>query len=262
MNFNKVILGATLALGLAAFGTEENVKAAEWEARTAADVKADFQTADASNKTYTIQWGDTLAVIADAADVNLNTLAEINNIKNADLIFPGNKLSFKSDASGQVEEVTIEDTVTETIDTYAIEETFVEPVAAEAEQAPAAQVDATYATPVVETASASATNSVSSDIPYYVYQVVEAEAGPGSNDISNVASVIYNRAQNGAWGGTDALSVVQASGQFEVHATGAASATTPSQATIDIVNSVFSGNTTTSAESFRATGDGVTNYFF
>lgn len=258
MKLSKVLLGATLALGLATFGSDEEVKAAEWEARTAEEVKADFQAIDNSQKTYTIQWGDTLGVIANAAQMNMDTLVEINNINNADLIFPGNKLSFKEDENGQVAEVTVENVSTATVETYAVAETYAPAeTAAVQEYTPATQVDAAVATAASQPAA-----NVSSSVPYYVYQVIEAEAGPGAADISNVASVIYNRAASGDWGGTDAYSVVTASGQFEVDATGAASATVPSQATIDIVNSVFAGSTTTSAESFRASGDGVTNYFF
>lgn len=153
MKLNKVILGATLALGLSVFSTEQEVKAAEWEARTVEDVKADFKAEDASSKSYTIQWGDTLAVIANAADVKLNTLVEINNIKNADVIFPGNKISFKSDASGNIEEVTVEDAATETVETYAVEETYyAEPVVEQTYTAPAQ----TYVAPVQETYAATA----------------------------------------------------------------------------------------------------------
>lgn len=163
MKLNKIILGATLALGLTAFSTEADVKAAEWEARTVEEVTADFKTEANSSKSYSIQWGDTLAVIAAAADVNVSTLVEINDINNADMIFPGNKISFKSDENGKIEEVTVEDVVTDTVETYSVEETYyAKPVV---EQTYAAQ-PAAYVAPAEETYSkpvqAAATVSTSS----------------------------------------------------------------------------------------------------
>lgn len=119
-----------------------------------------------------------------------------------------------------------------------------------------ANVTTTHTTPVQEN------TQTQGEVPYYVYQVVEAEAGPGYSDKLNVASVIYNRVQSGRWGGTDPISVVTAPGQFVVHASGAAAAKTPSNSTIQAVNQAFSGQGTQGIESFRASGDGVTNVFF
>ena len=110
MKLNKVIAAASLALaGFVAVNETEDVQAAEWEARTVEQVQADMKVEDGDVKSYTIQSGDTLAVIANAADVDLHGLAEANGIEDANLIFPGNKLSFTEDASGEVTEVSVED---------------------------------------------------------------------------------------------------------------------------------------------------------
>ena len=97
---------------------------------------------------------------------------------------------------------------------------------------------------------------------YFFYQVVQAEAGPSYQEKLNVASVIMNRVASGAWGGTTIDAVVNAPGQFEAVWIGAAAAQVPSAETIQAVNEVLNGTRTTTAQSFRASGDGVTNVFF
>lgn len=110
MKLNKVIATTALALsGFIAFNETTDVEAAEWQARTVEQVQADIQTEDGIVSTYTIQSGDTLAVIANAADVDLESLVANNGIEDANLIFPGNKLTFTEDASGHVKEVTVQD---------------------------------------------------------------------------------------------------------------------------------------------------------
>ena len=83
MKFNKTILGTTFALSAlfatAGFNTEE-AKAAEWTARSVQEVSADMQAIDESTSEYTVVYGDTLSVIANAAGVDVNTLVQINEI--------------------------------------------------------------------------------------------------------------------------------------------------------------------------------------
>ncbi|WP_290489853.1 MULTISPECIES: cell wall hydrolase [unclassified Aerococcus] len=274
MKFNKTILGTTFALSAlfatAGFNTED-AKAAEWTARSVEEVSADMQAIDESTSEYTVVYGDTLSVIANAAGVDVNTLVQINEIENADLIFPSKSISFTKNDEGEVNEVVVEDTNNKK-DTYKVEEetvektetveeaeeTTVEPVAYEAEETATVQATSYEA----EETSSTSSYSAAEEIPYQVLQVVETEAGPSYSEKAAVFSVILNRANSGNWGGTTLSAVVNASGQFEVVSNGMAASATVSEQTYQAVNDVLTNGVTTSAESFRASGDGVTNVFF
>lgn len=282
MKFNKTILGTTFALSAlfatAGFNTEE-AKAAEWTARSVEEVSADMEAIDESTSEYTVVYGDTLSVIANAAGVDVNTLVQINEIENADLIFPSNSISFTKNAEGEVNEVVVEDankkketykvaeeTVEKTATEEVAEETTVEPVAYEAEEATATVQATSYeaeeVTETTEETSSTSSYSAAEEIPYQVLQVVETEAGPSYSEKAAVFSVILNRANSGNWGGTTLSAVVNASGQFEVVSNGMAASATVSAQTYQAVNDVLTNGVTTKAESFRASGDGVTNVFF
>lgn len=279
MKFNKTILGTTFALSAlfatAGFNTEE-AKAAEWTARSVEDVSADMQAIDESTSEYTVVYGDTLSVIANAVGVDVNTLVQINEIENADLIFPSNSISFTKNDEGEVDEVVVEDankkketykveeeTVEKTETEEVAEETTVEPVAYEAEEETATVQATSYeAEETTEETSSTSSYSAVEEIPYQVLQVVETEAGPSYSEKAAVFSVILNRANSGNWGGTTLSAVVNASGQFEVVSNGMAASATVSEQTYQAVNDVLTNGVTTSAESFRASGDGVTNRFF
>ncbi|QGS36934.1 LysM peptidoglycan-binding domain-containing protein [Aerococcus viridans] len=279
MKFNKTILGTTFALSAlfatAGFNTED-AKAAEWTARSVEEVSADMQAIDESTSEYTVVYGDTLSVIANAAGVDVNTLVQINEIENADLIFPSKSISFTKNDEGEVNEVVVEDTNNKK-DTYKVEEetvektetveeaaeTTVEPVAYEGEEETAIVQATSYeATETTEETSSTSSYSAAEEIPYQVLQVVETEAGPSYSEKAAVFSVILNRANSGNWGGTSFSAVVNASGQFEVVSNGMAASATVSEQTYQAVNDVLTNGVTTSAESFRASGDGVTNTFF
>ena len=279
MKFNKTILGTTFALSAlfatAGFNTEE-AKAAEWTARSVQEVSADMQAIDESTSEYTVVYGDTLSVIANAAGVDVNTLVQINEIENADLIFPSNSISFTKNDEGEVDEVVVEDAnkkketykveeeIVEKTETEEVaEETTVEPIAYEAEEETATVQATSYeAEETTEETSSTSSYSAAEEIPYQVLQVVETEAGPSYSEKAAVFSVILNRANSGNWGGTTLSAVVNASGQFEVVSNGMAASATVSEQTYQAVNDVLTNGVTTSAESFRASGDGVTNVFF
>ena len=275
MKFNKTILGTTFALSAlfatAGFNTED-AKAAEWTARSVEEVSADMQAIDESTSEYTVVYGDTLSVIANAAGVDVNTLVQINEIENADLIFPSKSISFTKNDEGEVDEVVVEDAnkkketykveeeIVEKTETEEVaEETTVEPVAYEAEEETATVQATSYE---AEETSSTSSYSAAEEIPYQVLQVVETEAGPSYSEKAAVFSVILNRANSGNWGGTTLSAVVNASGQFEVVSNGMAASATVSEQTYQAVNDVLTNGVTTSAESFRASGDGVTNVFF
>ena len=110
--------GVTAALtGAFAVANPSNVQAAEWEARTVEEVKEDIQSNGVESR-YTIQWGDTLGTIADALDIPVNQIVNVNEIANRDLIIAGNTLHLSAD----LETVSIEDQATEEVQSYEIEE--------------------------------------------------------------------------------------------------------------------------------------------
>ena len=87
--------GAVLALatvGVERVSAEDN----SWVARTVEMVKKDLQESKDSTK-YLIKWGDTLSVIAQAVNVKMEVLAQINKIANVDLIYAGNTLFISKD---------------------------------------------------------------------------------------------------------------------------------------------------------------------
>ena len=86
-----------------------------WEARTVEQVKAEIGD---FSKPYTIKWGDTLGVIAEATGIDVNKIAQDNGIADVNLIFTGNVLYSKDGytAVGNVEtgEVTVYQEVAKT----------------------------------------------------------------------------------------------------------------------------------------------------
>src|SRR5699024_710034 len=122
--------GVTAALtGAFAVANPSNVQAAEWEARTVEEVKEDIQSNGVESR-YTIQWGDTLGTIADALDIPVNQIVNVNEIANRDLIIAGNTLHLSAD----LETVSIEDQTTEEVQSYEIEEPVEETEEAEEEE--------------------------------------------------------------------------------------------------------------------------------
>jgi len=180
MKLNKIILGTSFALaGLFAATNNNNVEAATWSARTVAEVSADLEATDDTTTSYTIQYGDTLAAIAKASDVSVDALVAINDIQNANVIFPGTKLSFtKDETTGEVNEVTVEDSVSEEATTYDVaEETYV-------------AEETTYEAPAAETTAS--TTSYSSNSAKEI--IAQRESG-GSYTAYNAAGGYYGRYQ-------------------------------------------------------------------
>ena len=255
------VTSATLAaIGFMATANPIQANATEytsstWTARTADQIKADIQNLESGSK-YTFQWGDTLSAIAIATDVSVNALVDVNSIGNADMIIAGNAIVLSADHKI----VTVEqDSEVKSYDISSEEAVEVEtPVEAVEEVQAAAPAEETY----VEQTPVAQAPSTTYQASYFLYQVVQAEAGPSYQEKLNVASVIMNRVDSGIWGGTTIDAVLYASGQFSVVANGAAAAQVPSAETIQAVNEVLNGYRSTSAQSFRASGDGVTNVFF
>ncbi|KAA9299287.1 MULTISPECIES: LysM domain-containing protein [Aerococcus] len=110
MKFNKVLFGASVAIAGFAFQAVQgqDVQAAEWVARTVEQVQSDVKTVDGDAKEYTVQWGDTLNVIAAAVNADVDAIADLNDIENANLIEPGQKLSFEVDKDGKAHNIKAE----------------------------------------------------------------------------------------------------------------------------------------------------------
>lgn len=193
MKLNKIILGTSFALaGLFAATNNNNVEAATWSARTVAEVSADLEATDDTTTSYTIQYGDTLAAIAKASDVSVNALVAINDIQNANVIFPGTKLSFtKDETTGEVNEVTVEDSASEEATTYDVAE---EEVTETTYEAPAEETyvaeETTYEAPAAETTAS--TTSYSSNSAKEI--IAQRESG-GSYTAYNAAGGYYGRYQ-------------------------------------------------------------------
>ena len=102
----RIILASTVALSLApvlATQAEELV----WTARSVEQIQNDVTKSE--NKTsYTIQYGDTLSIIAEALGVDVNVLANLNKISNIDLIFPETVLTTTVNEKEEVTEVEIQ----------------------------------------------------------------------------------------------------------------------------------------------------------
>ena len=140
------VTGASIAFsGILAFANPTEASAATWTARSVDEIKQDIQE-DENGSNYMITWGDTLSAIAAATEISLDSLVEVNNISNADMIIVGNKISLSSDKSivtvGEGEEtrsydvsheeeiVEVETPVVETVvETPVVEEVVVEETA-------------------------------------------------------------------------------------------------------------------------------------
>lgn len=193
MKLNKIILGTSFALaGLFAATNNNNVEAATWSARTVAEVSADLEATDDTTTSYTIQYGDTLAAIAKASDLSVDLGGRRIIKKNANVIFPGTKLSFtKDETTGEVNEVTVEDSVSEEATTYDVAE---EEVTETTYEAPAEETyvaeETTYEAPAAETTAS--TTSYSSNSAKEI--IAQRESG-GSYTAYNAAGGYYGRYQ-------------------------------------------------------------------
>lgn len=95
---------ALLALPLTPAQAQE---ASQWTPRTVSQIKEDISK-QADKLSYTVQYGDTLSAIAEALEVDLQVLVSINEIANADLIFPGTVLTATLDSNHKVTSLEIQ----------------------------------------------------------------------------------------------------------------------------------------------------------
>ncbi|WP_455238572.1 LysM peptidoglycan-binding domain-containing protein, partial [Streptococcus sp.] len=78
----------------------------DWVARSVDEIKHDIQQSGENQQTYTIKYGDTLSSIAEALGIDVHVLANLNNISNMDLIYPGTVL--KTTVNDQKEVTSVE----------------------------------------------------------------------------------------------------------------------------------------------------------
>ena len=156
----KQFMMVTASLALFSFAgfsaTTASANEVEWTARTVEQVKQDVKTDDKGVQEYTIKWGDTLSVISEATGASLDTLVQVNEIQDANLIYPGTVLRFSSDQK----EVTVDNgtsqhsyRVQNNNEVKEVETTEATTQAAETETTQAAQ--ATEATQTTQAAAAS-----------------------------------------------------------------------------------------------------------
>ena len=97
----KQFMMVTASLALFSFAgfsaTTASANEVEWTARTVEQVKQDVKKDDKGVQEYTIKWGDTLSVISEATGASLDTLVQVNEIQDANLIYPGTVLRFSAD---------------------------------------------------------------------------------------------------------------------------------------------------------------------
>ena len=156
----KQFMMVTASLALFSFAgfsaTTASANEVEWTARTVEQVKQDVKTDDKGVQEYTIKWGDTLSVISEATGASLDTLVQVNEIQDANLIYPGTVLRFSADQK----EVTVDNgteqrsyRVQNNNEVKEVETTEATTQAAETETTQAAQ--ATEATQTTQAAAAS-----------------------------------------------------------------------------------------------------------
>ena len=97
----KQLMMVTASLALFSFAgfsaTTASANEVEWTARTVEQVKQDVKTDDKGVQEDTIKWGDTLSGISEATGASLDTLVQVNEIQDANLIYPGTVLRFSAD---------------------------------------------------------------------------------------------------------------------------------------------------------------------
>ena len=117
----KALLYSTAALSLFAASHVHADETSNWVARSVDQIKADIAVSD-NQQTYTVQYGDTLGSIAEAMGIDVNVLANINQITNIDLIYPGTVLTTTYNADNQAVSVKVETPASETSTTPVVAE--------------------------------------------------------------------------------------------------------------------------------------------
>ncbi len=106
----KFLLSAVSVVALIAPSMIEKAQAEEtttWQARSVDQVLTDVVYTDGKAE-YTIQAGDTISVIAEALEIDLEILTEIDSLTNAELMTPDVELTAQYNAQKEVEVLSLE----------------------------------------------------------------------------------------------------------------------------------------------------------
>ena len=159
----KVLYTSSLALSLFATGiTASNVFALDWTPRSVSEISQEIE--DKGGKlTYTVKYGDTLSAIAEAMNIDLDILAQVNQIADVNLIFPDTVLTTTVDQNHQVTQIEIqapvqeeaaENTVQATVDIAAneitVDDTVITLESTDAPSSSASITEVSVETPVEE----------------------------------------------------------------------------------------------------------------
>ena len=102
----KALIASTVALAVIPFTKATAETLEDWVARSVDEIKHDIQQSGENQQTYTVKYGDTLGSIAEALGIDVHVLANLNNISNMDLIYPGTVL--KTTVNDQKEVTSVE----------------------------------------------------------------------------------------------------------------------------------------------------------
>lgn len=106
LNQKIALASATVFSAMPFVATHADDITEKWTPRSVDEIKADI-TQTGNQQTYTVRYGDTLSSIAEALNVDINVLANLNNIANLDLIFPDTVLKTQVNAKNEVTSVEI-----------------------------------------------------------------------------------------------------------------------------------------------------------
>ena len=180
----KTVL-ATIAvafLGISGM-TTSTAKADEWVARTTEEVKDEIVHNDEGVQEYTVKYGDTLSVIAEAMDVSLDALIRVNDIQNANLIYAGTTIKFSADK----QEVVVKNEEEE--HTYKVQDNTevveVKPVEPTPQKATSQEVQTTTTAPAAPAASEGYTLTVEATAYSYAEAGLSSYTADGTNLVND-----------------------------------------------------------------------------
>ena len=101
----KVSIAASLFIMLSPMAISS---AQDWIARSVEQISSDLQISQDNKLTYVVKYGDTLSAIAAAMDIDVSFLAEVNQIKDLNLIYPDTVLTAQMDEHQHTDKLSIE----------------------------------------------------------------------------------------------------------------------------------------------------------
>lgn len=180
------------------------------------DINSFTSDESTNNKTteYTVKKGDTLSAIAAATGVSVKELQEANNIKNANLIYTGEKIKIPNKAKNQ--------TTTQNTSSLNSDKTSNEHNETSNSKTESKNYKSNQATGFAVTTGNKKYTLNNSDFEL-LCAIVSAESDKSPDDALAVASVILNRCEASNWVnsyGTNPIKQATASGQFVVYQEG------------------------------------------